>query len=178
MRGAMTPPSARAQRIARGLPVEPWEHTATHPVHGALTFRAQVPLATAIAEHYVAIDNRLGNLNGTPRGGTMLLVAALAGMAPPDPVDAPGKGLLMDLPVIAEERTEGEHSDTVVKVFYDPDLEVDVDFLTDVWLEFSQWRNGLLEEVDAVKGSSGETDGSGSSDESSVPSVSPGTTPA
>lgn len=167
---------AAAAKIADGRNV-PWTHTAEHPKHGALTFTAELPKATLLLQHSIAIDNRLDEmgLTGSARPGTMILVAALAGMA---------DSLLMAMPVVREDREEDADSGktTITKVRYDPDEELDVDWLTDVWMGYSMWRGGLLgpEGVDAVKGPSGESevDGPEHSGASSEASVSPSTTPA
>lgn len=161
-------PSPDARKIARGGNPD-WEETFSHPRHGELTFRAKLPQALALAQHSVVMDNLLADLEGEPRAATMILVSALAGMT---------DGLLMTLPVVDERRVEDEERGSVKieRVFYDPQAEPDVGFLVDVWTAYSAWRRAKLGEVDAVKGSFGETGGSASSALSNEPTVSPSTT--
>lgn len=163
-------PTTDAEKIARGENPE-WVETFEHPTYGQLTFRGRLPTATALLEHHVQIDNRLANLDGPPRTSTMIIVSALAGLS---------GSLLVECPVVAETREPDDErgSERVTKVYYDPDEETDLDFLSTVWLAFSAWRQEKLGEVDAVKGPSGETSGSASSESSSAPTGSPSTTPA
>lgn len=169
-----------AQRIARGQEPAPFSFTATHPIHGALTFRCdRMPKAHQLLQHSVEIDNQLARLNAgaEPRAATMILAAAIAGLKPADP-ELPARGVLMDhLPVIDEDRTEDPESGKVriERFYYDAEEEHDVAFLTEIWVAYSQWRSGILEGVDAVKGRSGETVGPDSSESSTAPTVSPST---
>ena len=172
--------STRAKHVAQGRP-DVWEETFTHPKYGELTFRAPSPKAADQLRHSVEIDNYLADLGPTaePRGATMVLAAAIAGLKQRDE-GMPGQGVLVQLPVIDENRTEDPETGkvTVERIYYDAEDESDVSFLTNVWVAFSLWRQQLLEEVDAVKGRSGETSGDDSNGSSSVPTVSPSTTPA
>lgn len=148
----LTEDSPEVRQIAMGVNPS-WEQTFPHPRHGALTFKGKLPKASALLEHQIEIDNRLAHLDGAPRTSTMIMVAALAGMTPVDP-DQPGQGLLLELPVLAEDRDEDPDTGRVkiTRRYYQADDETDVGFLTDVWISFSTWRSGLIEAVDAVKG--------------------------
>lgn len=169
-----------AQRIARGQEPAPFERTFTHPIHGELTFRTtRMPKAHQLLAHSVEIDNQLHRLQvgAEPRTATMILAAGIAGLKQLDP-DVPSRGVLMEhLPIIDERRTEDPETGgvTIERVYYDAEDEHDVGFLTEVWVAYSQWRNGILEGVDAVKGRSGETVGPDSSESSTAPTVSPST---
>lgn len=175
--------STDAEKIARGQEPAPFEATFTHPIHGELTFRcARMPRAPELLQHSVEIDNQLHRLGAgaQPRAATMILAAAIAGLKQVDG-DAPSRGILMQqLPVIDEHRTEDPETGGVriERIYYDAEDETDVGFLTEVWVGFSNWRTGILQEVDAVKGRSGETSGPDSSESSTAPTVSPSTTPA
>lgn len=172
--------TTRAEKVAQGRP-DIWEETFTHPRHGELTFRAPSPKAADQLRHSVEMDNYLADLGPTaePRGSTMLLAAAIAGLKQRDE-GPPGQGVLVQLPVIGENRSEEQGSGkvTVERVYYDAEAEQDVSFLAMVWGGFSLWRQELLMEVDAVKGPSGETSGDDSNESSSGPTVSPSTIPA
>lgn len=169
-----------AARIARGGQPEPWAATFTHPLHGELTFTATMPTVMALMAHSVAIDNLLAELAPTSeaRMRTMVLAAALAGLAQ-TPQHGPGKSLMVELPCVGEDRVEEDSGHvTVERRFYDAAAETSVDFLTEVWGSYAQWRAGILEELDAVKGSLGETSGHASDTPSVAPTGSPSTTPA
>src|SRR3954469_12450228 len=150
-----------AQRIARGQEPAPFDQTFPHPLYGDLRFRCtRMPKAPELLLHSVEMDNQLAELapGAEPRMATYILAAAIAGLKQADP-SVPSRGILMqELPVIAEHRTESEHSGsgTIERVSYDAESEHDVAFLTEVWVAFSNWRTGVLEGVDAVKGPSGE----------------------
>lgn len=169
-----------AERIGRGLPPKPWEQTFEHPRLGPLTFKATLPRALELAEHSVRIDNVLAGLTSEPRVATMILAAAIAGLAHEDGVDAAGRSCLVELPCVREDRVDEPEKGSVriERHFYDAAAESDIAFLIEVWNAFSIWRRDLLEEVDAVKGSSGVTDGNGSKQPSAAPTNSPSTTPA
>jgi hypothetical protein len=173
--------SSNAERIARGGQPAPWEQTFTHPRLGELTFRAEMPTVLQSAAHNVEMDNLLAKLTGDARAGTMLLVAAIAGLKQ-DPDRGPGKSIMVGLPVVDEDRVEDEGSGqvTVTRLFFDAEAEQDSAFLIEVWTAFSMWRFGVLQEADAVKGSSGEpiTSSSDSGTPSGAPIASPSTTPA
>lgn len=156
VRGMTSPtPSPEARKIAHGGNPT-WSYTAKHPAHGDLTFTAKLPLASQTLEHQLAVDERLASLSdpSLARTQTLILAAALAGMS-----DGPGQ--LIDLPETGRsERHDDESGRTLVDIrYYDPEAETDAAFLIYVWLEYSQWRGqrASAEEVDAVKGSSGET---------------------
>lgn len=172
------PPSAAAKLIAQGGN-PPWEQTFPHPRHGELTFRSQLPRAAAILRHQVAIDARLeaiGDL-ANARNSTIMLAGALAGLELIDSLT--GEATMMVLPEVSRKETPGENGGiTVERTFYDAAEEPNPQFVIDVWMAYSAWRASILEELDAVKGPSGETDGSASSTPSTAPSVSPSTTPA
>lgn len=176
----MTTPAQRT--IAQGGN-PPWEHTVKHPRHGELTFRARLPLATDSLRHSVAVDNLLQELSpGTmPSWQTQIFASAIAGLTVPDG-NASGKGLLVDLPVVGEDHEETEAGERVVLHYYDAKHEADIGWLSDVWLAFSAWRQGLLSDdtVRAVGESSGGP--STSSGDSSTPSAAatepPSPTPA
>lgn len=155
-----SPLAADAARVARGSQPAPFEHTASHPVHGDLTFRCErMPTVMQLADHAVAMDNLLADLVGEARVTTMVTTAAIAGLA--QLPDQPGRSVFMALPVVREDRVDDDTSGSVKieRVFYDVVDETDLTFLVDVWTAFSAWRSRLLspEGVDAVKGSSGET---------------------
>lgn len=127
-----------------------WEGTYTHPVHGSLTFRGQLPRATKQLELSVAIDERLADLDGAAaRPTTLLLAAALAGLS---------VGML-ELPVVSEKRVDDEEKGSVriEQIRYDPEEDASIAFLADVWTDFTIWRNQVLQAVAEVKGSSEPT---------------------
>lgn len=134
---------ARAVLARGGNPV--WQRTYTHPKHGELTFKGDLPSAREITLHSVRMDNLLAELGGPGRGQTMVMAAALAGMT---------DGLLLDMPEV--DRTEvpdDERGSVRVEIVrYDPEAELNVNWLMDVWLEFSEWRGQLLtpETLEAV----------------------------
>jgi hypothetical protein len=171
-----------AQRIARGQEPAPFDRTFTHPVHGELRFRcSRLPKAAELLAHSIEMDNQLHELapGADPRQATMILAAAIAGLKPR--LGEPGRGVLMEqLPVIGESRREDPESGktTIETHYYDAEAETDIAFLTEVWIAYSEWRMGILAEVDAVKGPSGETRGLDSSESSTAPTVSPSTIPA
>lgn len=171
------PTSQVAQTIARGGN-PPWEQTFEHPRHGPLTFRGQLPTNGQTLAHRVALDARLAELPdvATARNPTLILAAGLAAMELVD--GASGAARLLMLPEISRTEEETERGTIVRKVFYNADEDTDADFVVDVWMAYSAWRASLLEELDAVKGPSGEITGSGSSTSSTAPTVSPSTTPA
>lgn len=172
-------PSEDARRIAQGGQPKPWTYTAEHKVHGSLTFTAQLPVARTLMQHSVLLDEQLAGLDvGVARGGTLIFAAAIAGLTPID-AGAPGKGCLIDLPIISEKVQEHDGGAKIQRRYYQASEEIDTQFLIDVWLDFSNWRQALLGEVDAVKGSSGgQTEpGSDSSELSSAPSGSLSTIP-
>lgn len=149
-----------------------WERTFHHPIHGDLTFKADLPRAAALAQHSVVMDNHFAELVAPQRGGTTLLVAAIAGLQ-----------VLVTLPVVSEDRIESDDPDEpdrvrIVRVYYDPEREIDEAWLCNVWMDFSRWREGFLEALGDLKNSSGETRGSGSNESSTEPTGSPSTTPA
>lgn len=147
-----------------------WESEREHPVHGKLTFKAGLPTARQLARHSVEMDNLLADLGeaGDPRPGTMVLVAAIAGI-----------GTLVEPPVVSEKREEDEDGNVrVAQVRYDASEETRTDFLVDLWMEYSQWRADFLERVDELGNSSRGTNGSGSSEPSTATTASPTTTPA
>jgi hypothetical protein len=172
-------PSVVAQTIAAGGN-PPFEQTFTHPVHGELTFRAATPTNRQVLAHRVALDTQLIELPdaASARVPTLLLAAGLAAMEMIDA--ATGEARMMMLPELVAQRTEEptEHGTMVRKHFYDAAEDTEPDFVIEVWTAYSAWRLGILQEVDGVKGPSGETIGSDSSTESTSPTVSPSTTPA
>lgn len=182
-----TPEQLLEERVARGeLPSEedlravasgreprPWRQVFNHPIHGDLEFEMRLPRARDLAQLQIEMDNQLGNLNAEPRGATMLLVAAIAGMK-----------TLITLPVIHEEREESEDPDDprekVTKVYYDPENELNEAWLVDVWTHASTWRQAFIMPgaLTRLGKSSGRTRGSDSSTRSAAPTASPSTTPA
>lgn len=165
------PTETDLQRIASGGPPADWTYTAKHPVHGEVTFTAGLPTALTLSRHSIAMDNLLAELspNAEPRAATMLLVAAIAGLQ-----------TLVTLPVIDEARTQDPDDPAravLRRVYYDPVAETNENFLVDVWLAFSSWRQAFVEQVDQLGNSYGETSGSDSSTESTSPTASPSTTP-
>lgn len=183
----MTPePSSAApgekaiQRVAHGAN-DVFEQSFTHPQHGELVFRCELPRAVQLLDHQIAMDNLLDELSGSPRVGTQILAAALAGLRP-DPDDPSRSVFGVRLPVVREERSEESESGkvTVVRHFYDADTEPDTGWLVDVWTAISLWRNAWLTPaaVDALGEDSGETSGPASSGASDESSASPSTTPA
>lgn len=168
-----TPHNDPLRTVAHGGQPE-WEGTYEHLEHGELTFKAKLPKTKALTAHSIAMDNELAELTAPegPRPGTMILVAALAGMK-----------TLVELPVIdrREETDEDAPGRTkIVTVYYDPDEEVDTGFLVQVWTDFSVWRQTFLTRVGELGNSSGETSspGNDSSESSSDTTGSPSTTPA
>src|ERR1700733_13290153 len=107
--------------IAEQRPPKPWTYTARHPIHGDLTFRARLPVATAILAHRVRMDTLLSALSSEAREGTGTLAAAIAGV-----------GTLVEAPV-AVKTTKTDPLDparTVIEtVYYDAASEVDETFL-------------------------------------------------
>lgn len=158
---------ADMRKIAQGLQPE-WEHTANHPAYGPLTFRAKLPTALQLAQQSVEMDNLLTNLDGDARQGTMILVAAIAGLK-----------TLVECPVVREEREEDPESGRTVisKVHYNPEAETSEVFLVEVWTAFSLWRASFMARSDDLGESSGETTGNGSNEPSTSPIASPSTTP-
>lgn len=154
------------KKIANGITPE-WEQTFEHPVFGPLTFKAKLPKAKALAAHSIEMDEQLGQMEATPRPSTMVLVAAIAGVK-----------TLLERPVIRERREydESVSREVVHQDLYDPEEEVSEEFLADVWMAFSLWRNSFLLRVGELGNSSGETTGSSSSEPSSEPTDSPSTT--
>ncbi len=156
------------RKIADGIqPV--WTETFDHPIYGPLTFSAKLPNALTLAQQSVEMDNLLGRLDAEPRSGTMVLVAAIAGLK-----------TLVDRPVIRERRVEEPENDHTIieKDYYDPEEEVSEVFLVRVWTEFSMWRAAFLEEAERLGESSRETAGPGSNEPSTSPTDSPSTIPA
>lgn len=171
------PPSMAAQTIARGGNV-PWEQTFPHPQHGELTFRATLPKTRQTLRHQLALDEQIAELGDPATAGrmSMILAAALAGMQLVDALT--GEAILITLPKIAEKREPNDAGgEKVTPIFYDAGEDLDANFPIDVWLAYSAWRKSVLEEVDAVKGFSGETSGGASDTPSIAPMVSPSTTP-
>lgn len=168
--------STTAQVIARGGNPH-WEQVFPHPQHGELTFKANLPRAGAVLGLHVALDMRLqelGDLSGA-RATTMILASALAGLELVDGIT--GEARMMMLPEVSREEVQGENGALQVRrVFYDAEQEPNPQFVIDVWTAFSEWRASILGELDAVKGPSGETSGSGSSTSSTAPTASPSTT--
>lgn len=149
------------QAIAEGRnPV--WEQSFDHRVHGSLSFRGTLPTAKQQMLHAIAMDNLLATLDDEagPRGGTLVLVAAMAGLRATD-ATRPSRGLLLELPAVAERKVEDPESGkvTVHRSFYDVDAETDIAFPVSVWVAYSEWCDEQLSEkaVDAVKGPSGAT---------------------
>lgn len=139
-----------------------WEQSFEHRVHGRLTFRGSLPTARQQVLHAIEMDNLLATLDDEagPRGGTLVLVAAMAGMRARD-TSRPSRGVLLELPAISEEKVEDAETGkaTVKRAFYDVDAETDVAFPVDVWVAYSEWCDEQLSEeaVEAVKGPSGAT---------------------
>lgn len=151
-------PSAEdLQAVARGEKPRPWRQTFSHPVHGDLEFAMELPTVADMARHSAAMDNLAVEMGliGAARGGTILLLAAIAGLE-----------TLMKLPVVAEHREEPEDEDdpreTVSKVYYDPRGELSEQWLAEVWTQASGWRAAFLEPkaLDRLGKSSGPTPGS------------------
>lgn len=166
----MTPDEQDLQRIAQGGAPRQWTYTATHPVHGEITFTAGLPTALTLSRHSIEMDNLLTELSPSaePRPATMILVAAIAGLQ-----------TLVTLPVVSESRTQDPDDPeraVLRRVYYDPVAETHEDFLVDTWLAFSGWRQAFVTQVDQLGNSSGETSGSDSSTESTSPTASPSTT--
>lgn len=159
-----------AEKVAHGGQPQ-WEHTARHRLYGELTFTGRMPDATGLTAQSLRVDELLNELPAdvTPRTATMVLVAARAGLP-----------TLIDLPVIREENLvdDPETGHTKVKQhFYNPDTEIDERFLANVWLDYSQWRDGILQALDSVKSSSGGTSGSESAGSSTAAMEPPQATP-
>jgi hypothetical protein len=152
----MTPPSAAARTIAAGgNPL--FEQTFEHPVHGPLTFRGRLPLATDSLRHSVAIDNLLVELapGADPSFQTKVVAGAIAGMTVPDNAPA-GKALMLELPEVARDPDPEDEGRVRVR-YYDAATEASMEFLAEVWLAYSGWRAQMLsdETVEAVGESSG-----------------------
>ena len=168
----LLPDDADIQAIAEGREPKPFRGTFEHAVHGPLQFTMKMPRAAELIEHSVEMDNTLARLNAQPREGTMMLVAALAGLK-----------TLVQLPVIDRKVEEVEDSDVEERVtltYYDPDAEFNQLYVVEVWNAASKWRRALLdpEFMEALGKDSEPTPGSGSSTPSDELKASPSTTPA
>jgi hypothetical protein len=157
--------------IAEGRQPKPWVYTATHPVYGELTFRAELPRVRQLTEHSKERDNLLAGLDTEPGMNTLILCSAIAALK-----------TLIQVPVIREERVEDEDDPAhvkITKVYYDAEAEYSEAFLADVWIAYANWRASFLEPqaTDALGESSGETGGDDSSEPSNGISDSPSTTP-
>lgn len=134
---------AREVLARGGNPV--WTGTYTHPRYGKLTFTGDLPSALESTRHSVRMDNLLAELGGPGRGQTMVLAAALAGMT---------DSLLLAMPEVGrtEVPDEDRGSVRIEIVRYDPEAEINLNWLMTVWLEYSEWRGQLLtpETLEAV----------------------------
>lgn len=150
----------KAQQIKDGA-VQPWEETFTHPVHGDLTFKGPLPDTAAMTRQAMARDELMADmdLGATPRGYTLLLVNAQAGIL-----------TLLDRPEVDRKQIEEDDMTRVETVLYDPRADVIETFPVLVWETFSNWRAAFLtpDTVGAVKNSSGGTTSDGSSESSSA----------
>jgi hypothetical protein len=170
-----------ARTIAAGGNPE-FTHTVVHPQHGELTFRARLPLSVDSLRHSIEMDNLLQGLAGDASWQTRVVAAAIAGMTVPEEPGRPaGHALMLELPVVRRE-PDADDDGRVRQYYYDASAEMDLPWLTDVWMAYSAWRTEQLSDdtVEAVGKSSG--DPSTSSDASSTPSAAatapPSQTPA
>lgn len=147
--------AARRTIAAGGNPV--YEHTLTHREHGELTFRGRLPLAMDSLRHSIRVDELLAELSPgvEPSFQTKVTAAAIAGLSVPLG-NAPGKALMLELPVVDEQAVETEEGTQTVRHYYDVTAEKALDFLHELWLDYSLWRGDLLtdETVEAVGESS------------------------
>jgi hypothetical protein len=146
-----------------------WEQSFTHAQHGEIVFKARLPLATDSLRHSIEMDNLLQELSGDPSWQTRVTAAAIAGMTVPDENPA-GKALMLELPVVSRE-ADPDDEGRVTQHYYDASAEVDLSFLSDVWIAYSLWRSTQLSDdtVEQVGKSSGGP--SISSDESNTASA-------
>jgi hypothetical protein len=148
-----------------------WENTFDHSELGKLTFRCKrMPTARQWLDQAIAQDNLQAGLVALPSGATVLLAAAIASMQ-----------TIIECPVIREDRRvdpDNPDHEWIEQTRYDPLNDPDIAFITAVYLDFWTWRQTLLNRVEEVGKSSGETSGEGS-DESLPPTMdSPSTTHA
>lgn len=159
--------------VAAGRKPRPWRQAVSHPVHGELVFEMELPNALALSRHTIEMDNLLAGLYGEPRGSTMMLVSAIAGLK-----------TLVKLPVVAQHREESEDPDDprerVTEVRYDPESETNEVWLVDVWSAASAWRAAFVQPgaLERLGKSSEATPGSASDTASDAPTASPSTIPA
>lgn len=160
------------RQIAAGDAV-PWEQTFQHPKYGELTARiSDMPKNKDWLRHANETDRLIREFGGDPdevATSTQTFAAALAGFR-----------IIFEPIVIAERRQETDEAghERIEKDYYDPLEDEDPGSAMGVWVEFWAWRRNLLERVDDLGKSSGETTGSESDGSSPAGTVSPSMIPA
>ena len=146
-----------------------WEKTYKHPQFGELTFKVlKLPTAQQWLDQSKAQDNLNSGLISLPSGGTSLLSASLAALQ-----------TIIECPIIGEERYEDPDNEGHVLIRttrYNPLAEPDIGFIVGVYSDFWAWRQDLLNRVEEVGKSSGETSGDVSDEQSPSATDSPSTT--